>query len=134
MPFHDVQLLCSTLLLYLLICHNIDTTFLQNFCRLNFLHASYLLPFKNKTVDSRKLHTKLWFVYRRTTNMGGNSIHSMTTLLQLTTKAHERAQFFRHDVIAWLPPFCITFSIRSSVTFGGNTWGKITYFSDLLWI
>ena len=40
--------------------------------------------------------------------MGGNYIRSTTTLLQLTVKAratHERAQFFRHDVLAWLPPF-----------------------------
>ena len=37
--------------------------------------------------------------------MGGNSIRSTTTLLQLTTKARECAQFFRHDVFAWLLPF-----------------------------
>jgi len=32
----------------------------------------------------------------------------MNTLLQLTAKAHttrERAQFFRHDVLTWIPPF-----------------------------
>ena len=40
--------------------------------------------------------------------MGGNSIHSKITLLQLTMKARatrEHAQFFKHDVLAWLPPF-----------------------------
>ena len=33
---------------------------------------------------------------------------SMTTLLQLieeTRATHEREQFFRHDVLAWIPPF-----------------------------
>lgn len=40
--------------------------------------------------------------------MGQNSIRSMTTLLQLTEEAratHEREQFFRHNVLAWIPPF-----------------------------
>ena len=37
--------------------------------------------------------------------MGGNSIRGTTTLLQLTAKARERAQFSRYDVLAWLPPF-----------------------------
>ena len=87
---------------------NIHTAFLQKFFWLNFWHTSYLLLFKINTVDSRKLHAESWFVYRRTTNMGGNSIRSTTTLLQLPAKArttHERTQFFRHDVLAWLPPF-----------------------------
>ena len=43
--------------------------------------------------------------HRRTKNIGGDSIHGGTTLLQLTAKAREHAQFFRHDVLAWLPPF-----------------------------
>ena len=91
----------------LLICHNVDTAFLQNFFLLGifFLHVSYLLPFQTETVDSRKLHIELWFVYKRTTSMEENSIRSMTTLLQLIAKARECVQFFRHDVLAWLPPF-----------------------------
>ena len=39
---------------------------------------------------------------------GGNSIRSMTTLLQLIEEARatcEREQLFRHDVLAWIPPF-----------------------------
>ena len=36
---------------------------------------------------------------------GQNSIHSMTTLLHLTEEAREREQFFRHDVLVWIPPF-----------------------------
>ena len=40
--------------------------------------------------------------------MGQNSIRSMTTLLQLTEEARatcKREQLFRHDVLAWIPPF-----------------------------
>ena len=91
-----------------LICHNIDTAFLHNFFLLElFLHASYLLPFQTETVDSRKLHTKLWFVYRRITSMGENSIRSTTTLLQLIAKARERTQFCGHGLLAWLPAFAL---------------------------
>ena len=38
----------------------------------------------------------------------GNSIHSMTTLLQLTEEARatrEHEQFFIHYVFTWIPPF-----------------------------
>jgi len=35
----------------------------------------------------------------------GNSIRSMTTLLHFTVEAREREQFFRHDVLPWIPPF-----------------------------
>ena len=71
--------------------------------------------------------------------MGGNSIRSTTTLLQLTAKARERAQFFKHNVFAWLPLFA-SLSVSAQPTsastkaspymsfhifFGGNTWGKI---------
>lgn len=40
--------------------------------------------------------------------MGGNSIRSKATLLHLTVEARairEREQLFRHDVLAWIPPF-----------------------------
>ena len=40
--------------------------------------------------------------------MGGNSIHNKATLLQLTEEAREtreREQLYRHDVLAWIPPF-----------------------------
>jgi len=29
----------------------------------------------------------------------------MATLFQLTEQAHEREQLFKHDVLAWIPPF-----------------------------
>ena len=74
--------------------------------------------------------------------MGDNFIHSMTTLLELIVKAHatcKHAQFFRHDVLAWLPPFAsLSISAQPTSTstnaslymsfhifFGDNTWGKI---------
>jgi len=40
--------------------------------------------------------------------MGGNSNRSKATLLQLTEEARETLkceQLFRHDVLAWIPPF-----------------------------
>ena len=80
--------------------------FYKRFSALNF--CMHLLPFKTKIVDSRKLHIESWFVYRRTTSMGDNFIRSTTTLLELIVKAHatwKHAQFFKHDVLAWLPPF-----------------------------
>ena len=74
---------------------------------------------------------------------GGNSIHSMTTLLQLIEEAwatHKHEQLFRHDVLAWIPPFAslsastqpISASTNASpymsfhiFLFGGKTWDKI---------
>ena len=86
------------------ICHNIHTAFLQIFCWLKFLHASHMLPFKTKTVDSRKLHTKLWFVYRRTTSMG-KILFAAWSLLQLNNKGSRMHTILQTDVLAWLPPF-----------------------------
>ena len=64
-------------------------------------------------------------------------MHSMTTLLQLTEEARatrECEQLFRHDVLAWIPPFASlsapTLSTSASTTaspymsfhiFGGKT-------------
>ena len=104
-----------------------------------FLHASYLLPFKTKTMDSRKLYTELWFVYRRTKNMGENSIRSMITLLQLNNKGSRMHTILQTWCAYMASTFYITFSIRSTYIsfnkgqslhviphfFGGNTWGKI---------
>ena len=75
--------------------------------------------------------------------MGGNSIRSMATLLQPIEEARatrEYEQFFRHDVLAWIPPFA-SLSVPTLPTlastnanpyisfhifiFGGTTWGKI---------
>ena len=65
---------------------------------------------------------------------GQNSIHSMTTLLHFTEEAREREQFFRHDVLTWIPPFASlsapTLPTSTSITastymsfhiFGGKT-------------
>lgn len=49
----------------------------------------------------------------------GNSIHSMTTLLQLTEAARatcEHEQLFRHYVLTWIPPFAPTLPTSASTT------------------
>ena len=71
----------------------------------------------------------------------------MTTLLQLTEEARatcEREKLFRHDVLAWIPPFAslstptlptsastnaITYMSFHIFLFRGKTWGEIA----LLW-
>ena len=53
----------------------------------------------------------------------GNSIHSMTTLLQLKDEARatrEREQLFRHDVLAWIPPFASLSAPTLSTTTSTN--------------
>ncbi len=59
--------------------------------------------------------------------MGQNSIHSMTTVLQLTEVARaicEHEQFFKHYVLTWIPPFASlsTPTLPTSASTNANTY------------
>jgi len=134
MGLHAIWLLHSAITCWfakILVLHVYISFSDWNFC----MHLIYCLHYGFKNIVCQ-----IVLCLQENNKYGQNSIHSMTTLLHLTEEARAREQFFRHDVLTWIPPFASlsapTLPTSASTTasaymsfhiflFGGKTWGKI---------